>query len=120
MPPKKARLPSKTRVQKKKAAEEEVHVDPSEAAAAEKPADVAAARRSRKSSTPPPPDLSIQVEVHAATSEEDPRPVGKGKAIAKRNFSLEAKVGEDLMEWMAEHDEVWRRGHRLYKTRKQI
>ena len=145
MPPKKAGLPSKTRVQKKKAAEEEVHVDSSEAAAAEKPAAGATARRSRRSPTRLPPDLSIQVEVHAAdsdesappadpaagtaadeTSEEDPRPVGKGKGkskgktIAKRNFSLEAKVEEDLMEWMAEHDEVWRRGHRLYKTRKQI
>ena len=145
MPPKKAGLPSKTRVQKKKALEEEVHVDPSEAAGAEKPAAGADARRSRRSPTPPPPDLSIQVEVHAAdsgesappadpaagtaadeTSEEDPRTVGKGKgkskgkAIAKRNLSFEAKMEEDLMEWMAEHDEVWRWGHHLYKTRKQI
>ena len=72
------------------------------------------------------------MEVHAADSDESAPPAdpaagtgkgkgkSKGKAIAKRDFSLEAKVEEDLLEWMAEHDEVWRRGHRLYKTRKQI
>lgn len=140
MPPRKGHQPSKTRVQKKKAPaapEEEVPVDlPQREAAGDEEAP-------RRSPRPPPPDLEIQVEVHAADesaptaaagdqaaavdeSEEDARPVGKGKgkskgkAIAKRDYSLEAEIEEGLLEWMAEHDEVWRRGHRLYKKRREI
>lgn len=134
MPPKKGRQPSKTRIQKKTKAPEE---------------DQAHEEAPRRSPTPPP--LEIQVEVHAADdsrptaaaagdqaaavddqaaavdeSEEDARPVGKGKgkskgkAIAKHDYSLEAEVEASVLEWMAEHDEVWRRGHRLYKKRREI
>ena len=70
----------------------------------------------------------------AETGAEDADPhtqpvVGKGrgqkgkskeKDKPKRDFSLEVEQEERLLEWMAEHDEVWRRGHRLYKKRKEI
>jgi hypothetical protein len=45
---------------------------------------------------------------------------GKDRARPKRDYSLEAEAEERLLEWMAEHDEAWRRGHRLYKKRKEI
>lgn len=44
----------------------------------------------------------------------------KGKANPKRQFSLEVEQEERLLEWMTEHEEVWRRGHRLYKKRNEI
>ena len=78
---------------------------------------------------PPPPALEIQAKVHvppAATDDaaaesvaEDPRhepSAGKGKSKGKANpkhdYSIEAEKEESLLEWMAEHEEVWRRGHR--------
>ncbi|KAL4221144.1 hypothetical protein ACF0H5_019403 [Mactra antiquata] len=72
-------------------------------------------------------------EVAAETGDEDasayPHPqttVGKGKGQKgkannpKQDFSLEVEQEERLLEWMAEHEEVWRRGHRLYKKRREI
>ena len=68
----------------------------------------------------------------SGAEDADPRPqpaVGKGKgqkgkskekAKPKRHFSLEVEQEERLLEWMAEHDEVWRWGHLHYKKRKQI
>lgn len=63
----------------------------------------------------------------AGESEEDARPgkgkvrgKGKGKVVAKHDYSLEAEMEANLLEWMVEHEEVWRRGNRLYKKRREI
>ena len=49
---------------------------------------------------------------------------GKGKSkgtLTQRNkYPLEPEQEEALLEWMAEHDETWRRGHKKYKMRKAV
>ena len=72
------------------------------------------------------------------SSRDDPPPkTSKGKGRGKKSkattskasktpsqprpsYILDAEQEEQVLEWMREHDEVWRRGHRLYKQRKQI
>ena len=133
MPPRKGRQPSKTRVQKKTKAPQEDQAAQEDQAPQE---DQAAPR------SPRPPEMQLEVEVHAAAgaaaeiedpaageSEEDARPgkgkvrgkgKGKGKVVAKHDYSLEAEMEANLLEWMVEHEEVWRRGNRLYKKRREI
>ena len=127
MPPKKRHQPSKTRVQKKTKASQEDQATQEDQAPQE---DQTAPR------SPTPPEMPVEVnaaadieEPAAGESEEDARPrkgkvrgkgKGKGKVVAKHDFSLEAEMETNLLEWMVEHDEVWRRGHRLYKKRREI
>jgi len=149
MPPKKGRQPSKTREKKRKAptAPVDVPVDapvdavpaPTEKNAAEDEDEDEEVARSPS----PPSALEIQAEVHAppaaaaaddAAAEsgaEDNRPEpsagkgkgkgkSKGKANPKHDYSIEAEKEESLLEWMAEHEAAWRRGHRDYKKRREI
>ena len=45
---------------------------------------------------------------------------GKGKQLARSDFTLPPDQEEDLVEWMRENEGVWRRGHRLYKGRRTV
>ena len=61
------------------------------------------AARSPRSPSPP---SEVQVHAPPAAAGDEGQ---KEKAKPKRDYSLEVEQEDRLLEWMAEHDEVWRR-----------
>ena len=53
-------------------------------------------------------------------SKAKPTQAAAGEETTRQDYSLTQEQEEDLVEWMRENEGVWRRGHRLYKTRRTL